>query len=164
MSTSYRLKRKLFFIGPNGEVITGAEVLARKKQMNNFKPNSGSAKEALKSLKTEAAKNTVINESVRNETRSLNKLSNKKFIQMGKAGDKAGINALKNKNALEGAIRGGYKAGQASVGIKQGALNTWNRMGKLGKAGTVAAGVTAIGLTAKSLFGNRNKNNNQKGY
>lgn len=149
------IKRKLFFMGPNGEVITGAEVLARKKAMNDLKPGSGSAKGALKSLKTEAARDTAINEAARNETRSLNKLDNKKFQQMGKAGDKAGIEALKNQNAFRGASRGGYKVGQASVGIKQGALNTWNRMGKAGKAGTIAAGLGGAYLMGKGLFGKK---------
>ena len=41
-----------------------------------------------------------------------------------------------------------------SVGITQGARNTWNKMGTLGKATTVAAGVTAAGLIGKSLLSN----------
>ena len=161
MATTFKLRRKLFFMGPNGEVITGAEVLARKKQMNSVKNGKGTAKGALDNLKAEAAKNTAINDAVRSETRALNKIDNKKFQQMGRSGDKAGIQALKNQNTLKGATLGGYKAGfnagKTSVGIKQGAINTWNRMGKVGKAGTIAGGAVAAGLMAKGLFGGRKK-------
>lgn len=41
---------------------------------------------------------------------------------------------------------------QPFVGIKQGALNTWNRMGKAGKAGTIAAGLGGVYLMGKGLF------------
>lgn len=51
------------------------------------------------------------------------------------------------------AAKSAFSRGQASVGIKQGALNTWNRMGKMGKAGTIAAGATGAYLLGKGLFG-----------
>lgn len=44
---------------------------------------------------------------------------------------------------------------QPFVGIKQGALNTWNRMGKAGKAGTIAAGLGGAYLMGKGLFGGK---------
>lgn len=50
-----------------------------------------------------------------------------------------------------------FNRGQASVGIKQGAMNTWNRMGKMGKAGTIAAGATGAYLLGKGLFGGKKK-------
>lgn len=53
----------------------------------------------------------------------------------------------------------GFKRGQSSVGIKQGAINTWNRMGKAGKAGTIIGGTVAAGLMAKGLFGGKKKEN-----
>ena len=46
-----------------------------------------------------------------------------------------------------------FKNGQNSVGLKQGALNTWNKMGKMGKAGVIGAGVLGAGLMAKGLMG-----------
>lgn len=48
---------------------------------------------------------------------------------------------------------------QPFVGIKQGAINTWNRMGKAGKAGTIAAGLGGVYLMGKGLFGNKKKDN-----
>lgn len=51
----------------------------------------------------------------------------------------------------------GFRRGQNSVGIKQGAINTWNRMGKVGKAGTIIGGTVAAGLMAKGLFGGKKK-------
>lgn len=50
-----------------------------------------------------------------------------------------------------------FQMGQSSVGIKQGAMNTWNRMGKAGKAGTVAAGVGGLYLMGKGLLGRKKK-------
>jgi hypothetical protein len=44
-----------------------------------------------------------------------------------------------------------------SVGIKQGALNTWNKMGKMGKAGVIGAGLLGTGLMAKGLLGGGSK-------
>ena len=51
------------------------------------------------------------------------------------------------------AAKSAFSRGQASVGIKQGALNTWNRMGKMGKAGTIAAAATGAYILGKGLFG-----------
>ena len=50
-----------------------------------------------------------------------------------------------------------FNAGQRTVGIKQGAMNTWNRMGKMGKAGTVAAGLGGAYLIGKGLFGGKKR-------
>lgn len=50
-----------------------------------------------------------------------------------------------------------FEMGQKSVGIKQGMRNTWNNMGTLSKAGTIAAGVTAAGLMARGLFGGKKR-------
>ena len=36
-------------------------------------------------------------------------------------------------------------------------MNTWNRMGKMGKAGTIAAGATGAYLLGKGLFGGKKK-------
>lgn len=45
---------------------------------------------------------------------------------------------------------------QPFVGIKQGALNTWNRMGKAGKIGTATAAAGGLYFMGKGLFGNKN--------
>lgn len=48
---------------------------------------------------------------------------------------------------------------QPFVGIKQGAMNTWNRMGKAGKIGTVAAAAGGLYFIGKGLLGNKKKDN-----
>lgn len=48
---------------------------------------------------------------------------------------------------------------QPFVGIKQGAINTWNRMGKAGKIGTVAAAAGGLYFMGKGLLGNKKKDN-----
>ena len=45
---------------------------------------------------------------------------------------------------------------QPFVGIKQGALNTWNRMGKAGKIGTATAAAGGLYFMGKGLFDNKN--------
>ena len=84
-----------------------------------------------------------------------------------KGGQTVYNNQLKNgdiydmgvKNGLKKGQAEGFKMGQNSVGIKQGAMNTWRNMGTFGKAATVAGGVALIGGAAK-LLGDRNKNKN----
>ena len=56
---------------------------------------------------------------------------------------------------LQQVAQSSYNRGQSSVGIKRGALNTWNRMGRMGKAGTVAAGIGGVYLMGKGLFGGK---------
>lgn len=47
----------------------------------------------------------------------------------------------------------GMTAGRNSATLNGTVLkNTWNKMGKFGKAGTVAAGAAGLGLMAKGLF------------
>lgn len=60
---------------------------------------------------------------------------------------------------LQEVAQSSYNRGQASVGLKQGALNTWNRMGRAGKIGTVAAGLGATYLMGKGLFGGKKDKN-----
>ena len=151
MATTFKLKRKLFFLGPNGEVITGKEVMAMKKKQG------GTLKDALRKVRSENAIQNAINTEVSAATKDLNKQSNAQFKQLGAAGNREGINALKQQNALKGATQGGFKAGQNSVGAMQGMRNTWNNMGTMSKVGTVAAGATVAGLALKGLLGGKKK-------
>lgn len=145
MASTFILKRKLFFLGKNGEVITGEEVLKKKKQQG------GTLKDALGQVRSENATQNAIDTEVRATTRNLNKQSNAQFKQLGAAGDKAGIGALKQQNALKGAAQGGFKAGQKSVGVMQGMKNTWGRMGNVGKAGVVAGAAAGGYFLGKGL-------------
>lgn len=159
MATRFVLKRKLFFLDPvTGKEITTAEVIARKKA------NGGSLKDALSSIKTDNATQASIDSNVRTATRNLNKQAHNQFQQMAQAGNKQGIEALKQTNAVKGATQGAFKAGQNSVGIMQGMKNTWQAWGKQGmkggmkKAGVATAAAGSLYLMGKGLFG-RKKNN-----
>ena len=55
-------------------------------------------------------------------------------------------------------LNNSFQAGQNSVGLKQGAMNTWNNMSTAGKIGTgVAAGALALGTTAMVANSIKNK-------
>lgn len=60
----------------------------------------------------------------------------------------------KFKQVRQEGYKAGVESGKGSIGITQGAKNTWNKMGTLGKATTVAAGLTAAGLIGKGLLSN----------
>jgi len=62
-------------------------------------------------------------------------------------------NNVTNGERLTNSFKAGRQAGVNSVGLKQGALNTWNKMGKIGKAGVIGAGILGAGLMAKGLMG-----------
>ena len=146
MST-FILKSKLFFEF-NGHVVTGSEIAAYRKA------NGGTARNALEAIgqsKTASANQAA---AIRTETRALNKASHDSFAKMGKAGNTAGIKNLKATNAVQGT----FNAGQKSVGVVGGMKNTWNRMGTMGKAGTVAAAGLTAGLALKGLMSGRKKN------
>ena len=62
------------------------------------------------------------------------------------------------KMKMDSIMNKSYKAGQNSVGLKQGAMNTWNNMSKGQKIGAgVAAGAAAIGATAMIANSIKNK-------
>lgn len=152
MASTFKLKRKLFFLDQNGNVVTAEQIMEMKKQQG------GTYKNALSAISKNNATQDAINAEVRATTRNLNKQSNAQFKQLGATGDKSGINALKQQNAFKGAAQGGFKAGQNSVGVMQGMKNTWNRMGTMGKAGTVAGAAVVGGLALKGLFGSKKNN------
>lgn len=54
----------------------------------------------------------------------------------------------------------GVQAGKNMATVNKTVLkNTWNKMGRGGKIGTVVAGTAAAGLMAKGLFGGKKKEN-----
>jgi hypothetical protein len=67
-----------------------------------------------------------------------------------------GIQRAQGGNAQK-VYEAGRAAGAQSVGLKTGAMNTWRRMGTMGKVGVVGAGVVGAGLMAKGLFGGKKK-------
>ena len=67
-----------------------------------------------------------------------------------------GIQRAQGGNAQK-VYEAGRAAGTKSVGLKTAAMNTWGRMGTMGKVGVVGAGVVGAGLMAKGLFGGKKK-------
>jgi hypothetical protein len=67
-------------------------------------------------------------------------------------------NIKKQNQAFTKGQQSGFQQGQQSVGLKQGAMNTWNNMSKGQKIGAgVAAGAAAIGATAMIANSIKNK-------
>lgn len=153
---SFVLKRKLFFLGLNGEVITGDQmrqalgktgvISGKDGKLGNAsvlgKPTTPAltdqTKTAFENAKLKSGIESQAKEAQRSTERALNKANS------------GGV-----KNAAMRARTQGFNAGQRSVGVMQGMKNTWGRMGTAGKVGTAAAGVAATGLALKGLFGGK---------
>ena len=133
------LKRKLFFLDEQGNVVTAAEIKAKKAGMGK----GATAKDAFSSIKTENTAASTMADSIKKETSALNKSANAEFSKLGKSGNKTGIEALKSSNGTKGA----FNAGSKSTGIMGGLKNTW-KSGAKGKAGIIAGGVALLGAGA----------------
>lgn len=94
--------------------------------------------------------------------------ANKTTKQLVKEGSKSRVGRFDSKRTLGGketysgvnSVASGKQAfqmGQKSVGVGQGMKNTWNNMGTLGKAGTIAGATVLGGLALKGLFGGKKK-------
>lgn len=125
-------RQKIFFLDEAGNVITGDQLKAQQKL------KGGSLKANLDNMKLEGG--------IKAEQQAAQRAANRAANKANSAG--VAEAAKRAKNA-------GFKAGQSSVGFKQGAMNSWNKMGKMGKAGVIGAGVVGAGLMAKGLFGGK---------
>ena len=140
---SSTLRQKIFFLGLQGEAITGDQL---KQRIAQDKANGTytKASNSLDNLKLDSGTKIEQNTLQRQTQRAANK-----------------ANASGVKEAVMKARTQGYKAGMnagtKSVGVMGGLKNTWNRSGALGKAGMVGTGLLATGLVAKGLFGGGNK-------
>ena len=140
---SSTLRQKIFFLGLQGEAITGDQL---KQRIAQDKANGTytKASNSLDNLKLDSGTKIEQNTLQRQTQRAANK-----------------ANASGVKEAVMKARTKGYKAGMnagtKSVGVMGGLKNTWNRSGALGKAGMVGTGLLATGLVAKGLFGGGNK-------
>ena len=87
----------------------------------------------------------------------------KKMFELKKAGKLQGslaenvakANAQNAATAAQKGYQKGVQEGIKSVGLKQGMMNTWNKAGKMGKAGMVGAGIAGTALLAKGLLGGK---------
>lgn len=164
MSTTFKLKRKLY--GEYGQKELGllreakAAGLSANEQRQWVKMNRGNSSggnmvsltgvdgktaygQTVKTNATQAAQNvtkqqtTIANQQAKNAAR--------------RAANKANPAAAKQTAmmARNKGYQAGFAKGQSSVGIRQGMRNTWNRMGRAGKIGTIAGGLALGGLALK---------------
>lgn len=161
---SFVLKRKLFFLGLNGEVITGGQMrqaLGKQGALSGADGQLGKAdvlkkpttpalteqtKTAFENFKLKSGIDSQAKEAQKAAQRALNKTNSEGIKKAAMRARTQGFNAGKKQ---------GFNAGQRSVGVMQGMKNTWGRMGTAGKIGTAAAGVAATGLALKGLFGGK---------
>ena len=66
-------------------------------------------------------------------------------------------NIKKQNQAFTKGQQSGFQQGQQSVGLKQGAMNTWNNMSTAGKIGVGAAAIGGTALIASSIINNKRK-------
>ena len=141
MATTYTLKRKLFMFNPEtGEYYTNVGSNGRA-SIKASKENS-KATGLIAQQKADRAKQRA--ENVAAAKNNPNAISN-----IAKSANAKGFNA-------------GFNKGQNSVGVLQGMKNSWGRMGTLGKAGVIGAGVAATGLMAKGLLSGSKKKDQQQ--
>lgn len=148
---TYRLKRKtfsdvkqkIFFQAADGSSFTLDEV---RKSMGLMEGEKVSASDVKAYKQSKASVNKVTN-----DARQAQRSANKTLVETAK--NNGQVNPF--KTVADKAKNSGFKAGQNSVGIKQGAVNTWKNMGKMGRIGTVVGGAALAGLAAKGLMGNK---------
>ena len=145
MATTFKLKRKLFFLATDGTSFTRA-------QAEDATGKTGSA--AIRDFRVSQATTNATNTATRATERAANKaVGTTAFKQAAQTGGKEGVNAL--KSASKSAYTAGQTAGAKSVGLMGGFKNTWAKAGTGGKAGMALAGAAGLGLMAKGLFGNK---------
>lgn len=140
---SSTLRQKIFFLGLQGEAITGDQL---KQRIAQDKANGTytKASNSLDNLKLDSGTKIEQNTLQRQTQRAANKAN------------ASGVKEAAMKARTQG-YKAGMNAGTKSVGVMGGLKNTWNRSGALGKAGMVGTGLLATGLVAKGLFGGGNK-------
>ena len=140
---SSTLRQKIFFLGLQGEAITGDQL---KQRIAQDKANGTytKASNSLDNLKLDSGTKIEQNTLQRQTQRAANKAN------------ASGVKEAAMKARTQG-YQAGMNAGTKSVGVMGGLKNTWNRSGALGKAGMVGTGLLATGLVAKGLFGGGNK-------
>lgn len=154
MATTFKLKRKTFALLGDG---SGKSLMDFHKQYEAAGGAKGTGKTFKEWYRGGAPNTTLVGGSAVSQGSAGSAIANTNKQIAQREARRAAQRAKNIANPGAAAAKAGFARGQASVGIKQGAINTWNRMGKLGKAGTIAAGVAATGLMAKGLFGGKKK-------
>lgn len=151
MATTYTLKRKTYstlLMDNQGRVINGAD---------SPLPNaSNSAFNSLEAGFDKKSKREQINTSrAASQKSGMEKIGSREGWGGTHSNYSGGVSTAE-------AVKAAQKRTASQVGIKQGFKNSWGRMGTLGKAGVIGAGVAATGLMAKGLLsGNKKKDQQQ---
>lgn len=154
MASTFRLKRKTFALLSDGG---GRSISDFKADYNKAGGAKGTGKTFKEFYRGGAANTTLVGGSVISQRAAGSAIGNTNKGIATTAANNAANRAKNIANPGAAAAKAGFTRGQASVGIKQGAMNTWNRMGKMGKVGTIAAGATGAYLLGKGLFGGKKK-------
>ena len=187
MASTFVLKRKTFAaeltIGNN--VVSGAAAGPRsqsyydeifkgvgdkERDLDKFIKNEIKSNQGIKVGSIEGQRASVADSFVRFEKENQNLMQQKVNNSLGITQPSASTGTVKvggtgttykttsSLNA-EQASKNAFKRGQSSTGIGRGAMNTWNKMGTMGKIGTAAGLAGGAYLIGKGLFGRRKKEN-----
>lgn len=154
----YTLKRRLFSIDENGNVITPQQ---RKQQLaNRFGVKNGSVSKTIgtKAPNGKLTFNNTIKQDIQNRKNQTFQQNTKQIMQKNQ--QRQITQSSLGKSMTNKAFKAGQTQGQQSVGLLGGLKNTWNKSGTLGKIGMVGAGVLTAGLAAKgisSILSGRNR-------
>jgi hypothetical protein len=151
MATTYTLKRKTYstlLMDSQGRVINGAD---------SPLPNaSNSAFNSLEAGFDKKSKREQINTSrAASQKSGMEKIGSREGWGGTHSNYSGGVSTAE-------AVKAAQKRTASQVGIKQGLKNSWSRMGTLGKAGVIGAGVAATGLMAKGLLSGSKKKDQQQ--
>jgi hypothetical protein len=179
MSSSFTLKRKTFAseLAIGNEVLSGAaagprsqayydemfkDVGSKKRDLNKFVKNELKSNQGIKVGSTEGQRASVV-DSFTNKA-SSGKIDSSLGITQpsastgtAKVGGTGTTYKTTSSLSTEQASKNAFKRGQNSTGIGRGAMNTWNRMGTMGKIGTAAGLAGGAYLIGKGLFGGKKK-------
>lgn len=154
MATTFKLKRKTFAILNDR---SGKSISVFKAEYDKAGGQKGTGKSFKEWYRGNSPSTVEVGGSAVSRGAAGSAISNTNKNIANEAAKNATRRARNIANPAAAAAKAGFERGQKSVGIKQGAINTWNRMGKAGKFGTLAAGTLVAGTMAKGLFGGKKK-------
>ena len=152
MASTFRLKRKNFALLSDG---SGRSISDFKNDYNKAGGLKGTGKSFKEFYRGGSPNTTLVGGSAISQGAAGSAIANTNKNIATSTANQAAQRAKNIANPRAAAAKAGFARGQASVGIKQGAMNTWNRMGKVGKAGTVAGIAAGTYMLGKGIFGGK---------
>lgn len=152
MASTFRLKRKNFALLSDG---SGRSISDFKNDYNKAGGLKGTGKSFKEFYRGGTPNTTLVGGSAISQGATGSAIANTNKNIATSTANQAAQRAKNIANPGAAAAKAGFARGRASVGIKQGAMNTWNRMGKMGKAGTVAGIAAGTYMLGKGIFGGK---------